>query len=369
MNFFARGKELNPIRYTKNEDLPSVSILMAAYNEEVVLESKLTSLIGLDYPEEKLQIYVGSDNSTDKTNDILNQYSAEYKHIHPIIYNSRQGKPSIINQLASSLDLDSDNHILLLTDASVILEEDCLFSLVRHFKNKKVGLVDAYMTYTGMKAEGISKSENTYLTNEVSLKQNESKVWGQMIGPFGGCFTIRAKLFSPVPDNFLVDDFYLAMKVLEQDYLTINDMEAICFEPVSHTSSEEFRRKKRISTGNFQNLMAFKHLLNPFNSLGFSFISHKVLRWLGPFFMLSIFISSALLALQGSHFFRILLFLQLVWYLVIPILDKLLGLLKIHFTMTRNISYFNLMNYALFLGFFASLKGVKSGIWQPTKRT
>jgi len=370
MKFLARHTKPHAQKYDSEAELPYVSILMAAYNEELVLEDKINSLLAQDYPRNKVRLYIGSDNSSDRTNAILDQHSSEY--LTPVYFTTRQGKPSIINQLAEqalSNAADGAEHLFLLTDASVMLETDTLFKLAQHFKNPQIGLVDAHMIYTGMKEEGISKSENRYLSSEVQLKQNEAKLWGKMMGPFGGCFVMRAALYSSVPSNFLVDDFYLSLKVLEQGYSVINEIDAKCYEQVSHEMSEEFRRKKRISTGNFQNLNHFKSLLNPFTKLGFVFISHKVIRWLGPFLMLAIFFSSLVLALSGSLFYTIIYSLQLVWYLFIPMLDKTFSIIGIPFSLARHIRYFNRMNWALLRGFFAYMKGVEKGIWQPTKRS
>lgn len=369
VKMLSRGKKDNEQVHSRNDALPRVAVLMAAYNEELVLAEKIESLLAQDYPMDLVDIFIGSDNSTDGTNAILQRYHDGGK-LQAILFAERQGKPNIINQLVAKVrDAQREAQVYLMTDASVILEPDVLFQLARHFKNPKVGLVDAQMNYSGMKKEGISYSENTYLSSEVRLKHNESKLWGKMIGPFGGCFALRAELYKDVPSNFLVDDFYLAMQVLEEGYLAINELSASCHEPVSHESSEEFRRKRRISTGNFQNLFHFKHLLNPFSSLGFSFISHKVLRWLGPFIMIALFICSALLAGKGSLFFGAIVVLQLAWYVGIPLVDVLLTKLNIHLRPTRNIAYFNLMNWALLMGFFRFLGGVKSSVWTPTKRT
>jgi len=148
----------------------------------------------------------------------------------------------------------------------------------------------------------------------------------------------------------------------------IRTLEAVCDEPVSHKIEEEFKRKKRISTGNFQNLFHFRGLLNPFSTLGFSYLSHKVLRWIGPLLMLVIALSSLLLAIKGSAFFIAVTVGQLIWYIVIPIGDRIFRALGIQLSALRNVSYFNVMNWALLRGFFSFLSGVKSSIWEPTKR-
>ena len=371
MRWWSASRQENDIVYNKEEEvLPVVSVLMAAYNEEMVLEQKIQSLLDQNYPEDRLKIYIGSDNSTDRTNDILRSHSGG--QLTPVIYTERQGKPGIINDLVSKVrqtDGHDDDHLLLLTDASVMLHEDVIFHLSKHFKNKDIGMVDAHMTYIGMKEDGISKSENTYLSSEVKLKSYESKLWRQMIGPFGGCFMMRANLYKDVPSKFLVDDFFLAMNVLADGHQVINELKAVCEEPVTHEDREEFKRKKRISTGNYQNLLHFSHLLNPFTTLGFSFISHKVIRWLGPFLMALILVTNIGLYILQEGIWMYLLLGQCIWYVVLPLLDSLFRAMGLNWLLLRNISYFNKMNYALFVGFLEFVGGVKSNIWQPTART
>lgn len=371
MKALARHTKSDPLRYTSEDALPSISILMAAHNEEAVIAEKIDSLLAQDYPPEKVKIYIGSDNSSDKTNGIIHGYALKHPQIQLFPFTTRQGKPSIINQLAQEAIWQSEveyEHLYMLTDASVMLSPAVVTKLASHFKDPQIGLVDAHMIYIGIEAAGISVSEQNYLSSEVRLKSNESQVWGKMIGPFGGCFMLRSELFFPVPKNFLVDDFFLAMKVLQRGYKVINDLDAKCYESVSHEIAEEFKRKKRISTGNYQNLNYFKGLLNPFKSLGFALWSHKVLRWLGPFFILAMVLSAIVLAVLGSSFFKLVLSLIGMILLVVPALDKLLALGGIHFSVFRNIRYFVMMNVALIMGFFKYMRGVKSSAWEPTKR-
>lgn len=104
-----------------------------------------------------------------------------------------------------------------------------------------------------------------------------------MIGPFGGFYALRKNLYQLIPENFLVDDFFICMNVLKQNFKSIADPDAIAYEEVSEDWKQEYKRKARISAGNFQNLIHFENLLLRFNSTSFCFFSHKVLRWLGPF--------------------------------------------------------------------------------------
>jgi cellulose synthase/poly-beta-1,6-N-acetylglucosamine synthase-like glycosyltransferase len=336
---------------------------MAAYNEETVIADKLDSIFNNDYPNELIDIYIGSDNSTDRTNNILTELENEHQNLHFTNFNNRQGKISIINKLQAS----ATGEILILTDANVIFDHDTIFELVKNFKDERIGLVDSRMINTGLKKEGISIQEKSYISREVFIKNREGNIWGSMMGPFGGCYAIRKSLYKDVPSNYLVDDFFISMKILEQKKFTINNMDAKVFEDVSNNLSDEFHRKIRIATGNFQNLSHFKKLYwPPFSPIAFSFFSHKGLRWFGPFFLIAIIISLSILAFYNTLYLSLAIFAFLIF--LIPLFDTLLKKIKIHNVILRFGTHFFTMNLALLFGFIKNIKGVNTNVWKPTKR-
>jgi cellulose synthase/poly-beta-1,6-N-acetylglucosamine synthase-like glycosyltransferase len=229
LKILAIGKTSNAITYSV-EELPAISILIAAHNEEAVIEEKLQSIFSGNYPTEKLEVLIGSDNSTDRTNEIINALSKKYSHLKLTAFTERIGKVSIINKLAGT----ASNSILVITDANVIFDKETLVQLIRHFKNTAIALVDTNMLHKGLKREGISYEESFYIRGEVSTKYNEGTLWGTMMGPFGGCYALRKEYFTPVPENFLVDDFYINMKVLENGGKAITEIKALVFEDVSN---------------------------------------------------------------------------------------------------------------------------------------
>jgi cellulose synthase/poly-beta-1,6-N-acetylglucosamine synthase-like glycosyltransferase len=365
------NKKLNERRYTRTDQLPTVSVLMSVYNEEAVIKAKMDSLLSLDYPEDGLHFYIGSDCSTDRTDAIVDFYHSQSSRLkfHPFI--QRRGKPGVINELAEIALAEQGNrpdHIFLMTDASVMLRPDTLFELVKHFKNKEIVIVDSNMLHTDVQAKGVAKLENQYISSEVRIKQLESRAFGKMIGPFGGCYALRATHFSPVPDNFLVDDFYITMRAFEKGGLAINELNAICYEALPDSMAEEYRRKKRISAGNFQNLLTFSHLLWRGDALSFAFFSHKVLRWLGPFFLIFAGVFSLVLALGGNILYQILFLLMILALLLLPLLDYVFQQLGINIQALRALRYFVMMNVALLEGFIKFIKGIKTNVWQPPKR-
>ena len=355
------GAKANQTVFSK-EELPAVSILVAAYNEEAVIAEKIESIFNSDYPAEKMQVLIGSDNSTDRTNAIINEFEKKFPGLKLVGFTQRTGKVMIINSLAKM----AAHGILIITDANVMFDKNTVYRLVKHFKHPSVALVDSNMINRGLHKSGISVQEKTYIRAEIFIKNAEGKIWGTMMGPFGGCYALRKDHFSEVPGNFLVDDFYINMKTLEKGGKCMNETGAIVYEDVSNQLSEEFRRKVRIATGNFQNLSAFSHLLGKFNAVSFCFFSHKVLRWIGPFFMILAFLSALALASFPNFYFWACAFGLLLPLLTV--LDILLKSINAHIPGLRFITHFISMNFALFIGFFKYLGGVRSSIWQPTKR-
>lgn len=372
LRYLAAGKSNNLIAFEQDDELPEVSVIMSLYNEEKVIAQKLETLIRQRYPAQKLRFFIGSDASTDRTNAIVQEAVTGRNQFHFFPFHQRRGKPGVLNHLvriALEKQGPAQGHILLLTDASVMLEPDVVFQLARHFKNPQIAVVDSFMFHTGLETEGISKSEDTYIHSEVSLKFLESIVWRKMIGPFGGCYAIRSDYFSEVPDNFLVDDFFITMKVFERGGMAINEPLARCFEPVSTEWREEYRRKARISAGNFQNMALFKHLWwPPFKPLQFAFFSHKILRWLGPFFLLLMTTAGFTGFFLGYQLFAIFSLFLLAVMVIVPLLDVLLSFFGLNVFIFRSVRYFFLMNLALLQGFFKYLKGIENNVWEPTKR-
>lgn len=356
----ARRKKLKKI--DSNGIITRTSILIAAYNEELVIESKIKSILASKYPTDQIEILIGTDNCTDNTDKIIQKYAEKHKIIRHVKFNERSGKIKIINALFEL----AKGEILVLTDANVMFTEHTLDSLLKHFGDSKVGLVDSNMKNFGMKSTGISIPEKTYISIEGKLKYAEGNLWGTMMGPFGGCFAVRKSLFYKVPDNFLVDDFFINMKVLENGHSCLNEPNAIVYEDVSNNLRAEFSRKSRISAGNFQNLAHFFHLLFKFNRLSFVFLSHKILRWLCPFFILTVGI--LLFLLYEESLLNAILLISYTACLGIVAIDLIFIKLGIHIKPFRYLTHFAAMNAALFIGFFKFLRGSKSSVWKRTER-
>jgi cellulose synthase/poly-beta-1,6-N-acetylglucosamine synthase-like glycosyltransferase len=349
---------------TAKDDLPFVSIIMAVHNEEEVISEKIQSIYNTVYPEDRIELLVGSDGSSDRTNDILEEFSDGHGSFLFTAFQERRGKPAVINELKER----ARGSILIMTDAQVIFTRDTIFELVKHYKNEQIGLVGANIMNKRIDMSGISYQEWSFMSREIRLKYHEGKVWGTMIGAYGACYSIREDYFTSVPEGYSVDDFYITMKVLERKKKCILEMKAIGFENVPNRLSEEFRRKIRIATGNFQNLKTFYKLLwPPYKGVAFSFFSHKVLRWLGPFFLLLLLVANIILAF-AHPLYRLLLIVQGL-LIISPIIDFLLRKIGLHIVILRFITHFYSMNLALLAGFLKFIKGTETNVWQPTRRT
>jgi cellulose synthase/poly-beta-1,6-N-acetylglucosamine synthase-like glycosyltransferase len=337
-----------------------VAVVIAAYNEENVLEKKIQSVLASTYPLDKLVIYVGSDASTDRTNEIVANFGAKYPNIQLKIFPGRTGKAGIINSIIN----DCKEELLILTDANVFFTPSTIPNLVRHFAEKNTRQVCANILKTSDRNENIQALEKGYLLVENQIKLRESATWGFVMGAEGGCYAIRRNAYTPIPPNFFMDDFFVTMSVIENKGRVVFDEEAICYEDLPTESSEEFKRKIRISIGNFQNLVAFKKLLWPFwSAIAYSFLSHKVLRWLTPFFLILLLLVSVSLSVD-CFLFQVLALVQFVLFLsplAIPYVKWLKPALFV--------AHFYNMNLALLIGFFRYVKGVKSSVWQPTPRS
>jgi len=351
------------ISHLRSEEFPFVTILIPAHNEEKYIGKKLDSIVHANYPKDKIQVIVGSDNSSDKTNSIVSNYTEKYNFIQFSSFSERQGKIKLVESLVESAKHD----IIIHTDANVILDVNLIKHLVSHFTNPEIGIVGARIINTEIYKDGISVQESTYVRMENFLKNWEGKVLGTMMGAFGGCFAMRKELMDTIPENFIVDDFYLTFRCMEKGYKSIYDLNAKCFEDVSNHWKEEFRRKVRISIGNYQNLFYFrKWLIKPFSKIGFTFISHKVLRWVAWFLILTSFFSAQILAFSSTFFTIIALGFWISFLMLI--VDRILNYFQLDTMILRFNFHFHMMNLALAIGYFKYLKGVNSNIWTPTKR-
>ncbi|MFM7682396.1 MAG: glycosyltransferase [Bacteroidota bacterium] len=346
-------------RKSYSTQMYNAAVLIAAYNEEKIIKEKLLSVLNNTPTNVNLEVYVGSDASTDATNEIVTNLKAEFENLHLVNFEGRTGKATIINKLAEKCDHD----VFILTDANVLFNKDTINELLLPFDDDDIKMVCANILKRTKSESTFERIEKSFIDRENRIKKSESELWDIVIGAEGGCYAIRCSAYEPVPKNFFMDDFFMTMQVLEKKGKVIFREKAICFEDIPDKAMEEFKRKIRISIGNFQNLVRFKHMLFPiWNNVSFAFWSHKVLRWFTPFFL--IFSLSSSLVLSTRHSFMI----GFVLLQVILFLSPFLSFFKINSRALNLIIHFYFMNLALLIGFLRYLVGVKSSVWTPTMR-
>ncbi len=349
--------------YSKVKDWPAVTIVFSAYNEGKVIVRKLDSIVNSDYPKDKLFVLIGSDNSTDNTNSVIEEYAAKYPNITLIKKTNRNGKLKIINEL---IDLTTTEH-LVFTDANVFFEPNTLKALVYNLVEKKAQMVCGNIHKFSPKNEGISDQEIFYMNFENTLKHNESLVYDFCVGVEGGCYAIMKSSFVKVPDGFLMDDFFITLDVISKKGKVLFEPEALCYEDVNDAPMIEFKRKIRISLGNFRNLKCYKHLLFPITKgFGFAFFSHKVLRWFTPFAIVFSFIISLALMMYCPFFKLINLGYSIL--VLLPMLTIFLEKIKLKIPFVNSLGHFILMNFALLLGYFKFISASHESAWEPPKR-
>ncbi|MGM0444188.1 MAG: glycosyltransferase family 2 protein [Fibrobacterota bacterium] len=341
---------------------PVVSIFIPAYNEERVIAAKIENTLALDYPPEKLEILVCSDCSSDRTNDIVQEYVNTYPQVTLNAYTERSGKTGMINKAVPAAAGD----IVVLSDANTMYDSQALRSIVSAFSAPDIGAVLGNLQlYVADGVSGLDK-EVTYRAFEADIKNVEG-LYGCAMGAFGGFYAIRKSAFEPLPANaYSNDDFLIPLRMIQRGMRVVFDAQARAEEETGETVSEEFGRRIRIGAGNFQSFSLLPGMLNPFRIIRFFFyFSHKVLRWFSPFILLVLFISNAFLL--ELPLFRQIFGLQVVFY-GIALIGAVLDRFDVSLPGVRSIYHFVSMNAALFLGFFRFARGIKSAVWSSTER-
>jgi len=333
---------------------PSVSIIIAAYNEDNVIRDKIEKILNLDYPPDKLEIIVASDASTDKTDDIVKEFTS--RGVILVRQKTRGGKTSVQNLAVKY----AKGEILVFSDATTVFDNQALKKLVRNFKNPSVGCVggeEYFVTSPG----GISEEAGFFWKYERKLRRLESS-FNTMIGVSGCIFAIRKELYERLDDT-LIEDFVLPLKVAGRGFKVMCEREARAYEYPAKSVKDEFRRKARIVSGGINVVVKMKYLLNPFKypALSFEILSHKICRWLVPLFMVSLLISNLFLW-NDNAFFRAVLLLQLCFYAL-----AFVGYFYRKIKLLKFISHFCLMNITAVLGMIRFIKGEKKVIWEPVR--
>ena len=347
----------------KEQVSPSVTFVVVAYNEEEYIGRKIDNILSLDYPKDKLEIIVGSDGSTDNTNEILDIRSASHQvtksHVgyRVVISKQRRGKVSLLNEIVP----EAKGEIIVFSDARQMFDVAALKELVANFADDSVGCVSGELIFKEEGASGVGKGVNIYWRYEKWMRKAEGSIHS-MIGATGAIYAIRKDLFAPPPKDTILDDVFIPLKIVEQGFRAVFDPEAKAFDKAASTSREEFTRKVRTIAGNFQLFVLCRKLFNPFRSpVAFQFFSHKLLRAAAFLFLMALFISNLLLM---THFpYNLIITAQGLFYFL-AIAGWALEKLSVKSKLCSIPYVFCVLNFAALKGFLNFLTGSHSVKWE-----
>lgn len=279
---------------------PSVTLVISCYNEADVIASKLVNSLSLDYPTDKLEILVVSDGSDDGTDDIVKGFAG--KGVRLIRQEGRLGKTMGLNLAVEAATGD----VIVFSDANAIYARQAIRNLVRHFSDTEVGYVVGAALYTDSETGASAHNENLYWRYELAIKAWESRLHS-VVGGDGAIYAIRKDLWEPLQQRD-INDFVNPLQIIALGYRGRFEPRAQCFEETAGSFDKEVARKERIVNRSIRGLMRVKPVMNPLKSGWFSFevISHKLLRWLIPYFLVLGVAGSALLAAQGLLIFQLI---------------------------------------------------------------
>jgi cellulose synthase/poly-beta-1,6-N-acetylglucosamine synthase-like glycosyltransferase len=339
-------------------ECPRLSLLIAAHNEESVIGKRIENALALDYPNDKLEVVVASDGSTDGTTAIVSSYAT--RGVRLADFAGRRGKSSVLNETIPTLT----GEIVLLSDANTFYDSSAARCLARWFADSQVGAVCGRLVLFDP-ASG-TNVDSLYWKYETFLKRCEGRLGG-LLGANGAVYAIRKSMYRPIPNDTLVDDFVIPIYAkIHSRCRIVYDCSAIAHEETPHSVRAEFRRRCRIGSGAYQSLAILWRILSPRHGwTTFTFISHKVVRWLCPFLMLALLATNLLLL--HLPVFQWLLVSQLAFYT----LAALAPYLPLRFTALKPLrlaTMFAGMNLALLVGFVRLLRDKQSGTWSRTPR-
>ncbi|MCP9756474.1 glycosyltransferase family 2 protein [Lacihabitans sp. CCS-44] len=342
-----------------NQELPEVTLLVAAYNESDYVVDKVKNTIEQNYPSDKLKIVFVTDGTTDDSIEKLKSFEqVKVYHSH-----ERKGKMAAINRVMPLIQ----SPITVFTDANAMLNTDAIRSMVEHFVNPKVGVVAGEKQILKVSENNAEVGEGLYWKYESFLKKLDSELYST-VGAAGELYAIRTSLFQTLETDTLLDDFVLSLRICSKGYVTAYEPSAKAMETASLNIAEELKRKVRISAGGIQSVLRLQTLLNPFKHgwLTFQYLSHRVLRWtLVPVFLILMPIIN--LFLLDNPFYQLSLFLQVAFY-SLAILGYVFEKKGKKFKALYVPYYFSFMNYAAILGFKRFYSNQQAVTWEKAAR-
>lgn len=348
-----------PPEYADGSPLPSVGLIIAAYNEERVIDAKIRNSLALNYPRDQLSIVVVSDGSTDGTPAIARQHESQgVRSLHEA---PRRGKTAALNRAVAAVTAD----IIVFSDANNMFAPDALTHLMRHFKNPSVGGVCGLKQIHDAADRESSRGDSLYWRYESAIKDAESRI-DSITTADGEIFAVRRALYEPIDEAVINDDAEITFLLIRKGYRVLYERAARSFEEASIHIEDDFQVKVRMVCGGFQTIARHLSMLFPPRTwFSYTFLSHKLLRWLAPELMILVALSSLVLAQEP--FFLAVIVLQVVFYLLAA--AGWLTRRRAHWPAVVYIPfYFCAMNLAALLGLWRFLAGTQSTRWHKAER-
>ena len=360
---FFKGKPLKTV-LPSDEELPTMTLMICAYNEEEVVAEKMANTLALDYPRDKFRIMWVTDGSNDRTNELLKAYPK----VDIVFSPERRGKTAALKHGLRELK----TRYVAFTDANTMINPDALREIARLFMDPTVGCVSGEKRVAARKeGEMAAEGEGLYWRYESTLKKWDSELYSAM-GAAGELYAVDPTLVREVPDEALLDDFMMSMYIVQAGRRIAYTPDAYALEYGSANIFEESKRKRRIAAGGLQSIWWLRSMLNPLHQplVAFQYISHRVLRWsITPVALVILLIINILLvALHADTFYTVMLVLQLLFYLMALAgwwLERRGHKNKLLYTAY----YFVFMNINVFRGMSYLRTHGKSGAWEKARRS
>lgn len=347
-----------------DDELPSMTLMICAYNEEDVVAEKMENTLALDYPKDKLRIMWVTDGSSDRTNELLKAYP----EVDIVFSPERRGKTAALKHGLRELK----TRYVAFTDANTMINAGALREIARLFTDPTVGCVSGEKRVAARKAgEMAAEGEGLYWKYESTLKRWDNELYSTM-GAAGELYAMDPKLCREVPDEALLDDFMMSMYVVQAGKRIAYTPDAYAQEYGSANIFEESKRKRRIAAGGLQSIWWLRSMLNPFHQplVTFQYVSHRVLRWsITPIAMVLLLLANIALVVMGAgNFYTVILILQILFYLM-ALAGWLLNRYGYKNKLLYTAYYFMFMNFNVFRGMAYLRTHGKSGAWEKAKRS
>jgi len=333
---------------------PMITLIISVYNEEKVIKAKIENALALDYPKDLLEILVVSDGSTDGTHDIVASFSDPRVRLLAF---ERAGKTACLNRAV----LQAKGDIIVFTDANSMFPAQALGMIARNFADQEIGLVTGWTKYRRPGSD-LEETPGLYARLEKIIKQGESLV-SSCVGADGAIFAVRRELYRHLED-YDINDFVIPLNAVDQNRRVILDPEVYCLEEPSEGMGREYARQVRITNRTLGAIRRNTRFLNPFKygSFAFFLLSHKVLRFMVPFFAFGSLLTSLLLMSAGLCY--VLVFAMLCLF----ILAGIAGLLGLnHSRLVKLCATFLLTSLAQAKGWFRFISGRTDTLWTPRR--